>query len=132
MLWFFLGGIFIAFILLAFLLLDVVYSFRVYNDNNISTIEALILIVINLIGLLLVLSIIGMFLLKVFRYRKELAKGPPLTPGSITKELGLGGILGDGDGEEGEGKKMKTKKMKTRKEEKRESAGCYTPPKCWE
>ena len=98
MVWFFIGGILIAVFLLAFLIVDVVYAYRIYTNSNITNGEAIFLIVVNLLAVLIVLSMMAMFFFQVFRFIKKTGSfaPPPITPDGIMKELGFGD-LGDGE-----------------------------------
>lgn len=147
MVWFFIGGILIAVFLLAFLIVDTVYAYRIYTNSNITNGEAIFLIVINLLAVLIVLSMMAMFFFQVFRFIKKTGSfaPPPITPGGIMKELGFGD-LGDADAKDvmmemkrmgrGGWKKMKEMMNKEDKGDKRETTagrGCnpcnaYSPP----
>lgn len=149
MVWFFIGGILIAVFLLAFLIVDVVYAYRIYTNSNITNGEAIFLIVVNLLAVLIVLSMMAMFFFQVFRFIKKTGSfaPPPITPDGIAKELGLDfgeakDMMNEMKGKgKGGWKKMKEmmngeKRDKGDKEDRREMAtgrGCnpcntYAPP----
>lgn len=126
--WFYLGGLAIAVFLLVFFIIDMVYSYRIWNNNTISSGEAVFLIVINTIGLLLVLGMIFMFTYQMFASKRT--GGAPVNP--LT-----------GDGRENEmyakfmAKMKKGKEYKEKKEHHHHDKGdrncptqgsCYMPP----
>jgi len=79
--WFFIGGLIISVFLLIFFIIDIVYGYRIYNNFTISSGEATFLIIVNILGLLIVFSMIFMFFFQLFT-RSKMATG-----GSHTSHL---------------------------------------------
>lgn len=63
---FYIGGLVISFVLLIILIIDIYYGYRVYNQNTISNGEATFLIIVNILGILVVFSMIIMFFFQLF------------------------------------------------------------------
>ena len=132
MVWFFIGGIMIAIFVFAFLVVDAVYGYRIYIEADLAKGEGLFLLIINLLGVLIVLSMLGMFALQVFNFirKKGAFTMPPLTPDAIAKEFGvdLDEVHGFLKGPKGETWESKGEKREMKAEV---GSGCchkYGPP----
>lgn len=84
---FYIGGLIISFVLLIILIIDIYYGYRVYNQNTISNGEATFMIIANVLGILVVFSMIIMFFFQLFTRGKGF--------NSVVSGAGMPNMMGD-------------------------------------
>lgn len=85
---FMIGGALLAFFLVAIFLIGLVYAYRTWDGNNITSGEGIFLILVNLAGLAIAAGMIAMFMFQIYRKQCGQGSNPMSMKGMMDDVLG--------------------------------------------